>query len=196
MGVNTLIAVLAGLIIFPAMHSYGLTEASGPDLVFQTMPNVFARIPGGFIMGPVFFLLVLIAGLTSAIGYSEGIAASLRELTGWSRRRVSWVTVGAILVLAVPSMLSYGGNGPLSGVILGGKNLFTWADFLSGNVLMPLGALLIALFVVLVFGFNRYRAEANRGAGAVQVQGWWKPLVVVVIPLAVAVIMVTGLLPQ
>ncbi|RCW40745.1 NSS family neurotransmitter:Na+ symporter [Halopolyspora algeriensis] len=195
-GVNTLIAILAGLIIFPAIRSYGLTEAEGPGLVFQTMPNVFARIPGGFIVGPVFFLLVLIAGLTSAIGYSEGIAGSLRELTGWSRRRASWATVGAILVLAVPSMLSYGGNGPLSDVIIAGKNLFTWADFISGSILMPLGALLIIVFVALFFGFNRYREEANRGAGAIRVQGWWKPLVVVVIPLAVAVIMVTGLLPQ
>lgn len=193
-GVNTLIAVLAGFIIFPTMHSYGLTEASGPGLVFQTMPNVFARIPGGFVVGPVFFLLVLIAGLTSAIGYSEGISGSLRELTGWSRQRASWVTVAAILAASVPSMLSYGGNGPLSHVVIGGKDLFTWADFLSGNVLMPLGALLITLFVSLVFGFDRYREEANRGAGAIRVQGWWKPLVVVLIPLSVAVIMVTGLL--
>ena len=194
--VNTVIAILAGFIIFPAMHIYGLSEASGPGLVFLTMPNVFAQIPGGIIVGPIFFLLVLIAGLTSAIGYAEGVAGSLREVTGLSRKGSSWVTVGAIFVLGVPSILSYGGHGPLSDFTPGGKDLFTWADFISGNILMPLGALLIAIFIAAVFKFRRYKKEANRGAGAFKVQHWWQPLVSFVIPIAVAVIMITGLLPS
>lgn len=70
------------------------------------------------------------------------------------------------------------------------------ADFISGNILMPLGALLIAIFIAAVFKFRRYKKEANRGAGAFKVQHWWKPLVSFVIPIAVAVIMITGLLPS
>lgn len=113
-----------------------------------------------------------------------------------SRKSSSWATVAAIFLLGVPSILSYGGHGPLSAFTPAGKDMFTWADFISGNILMPVGALLIAIYIAAVFKFRRYMKEANRGAGTFRVQRWWKPLVVVVIPVAVAVIMITGLLPS
>ena len=192
--INTGIALLAGLMIFPAMASYDLDEASGPGLVFQTMPVVFTNIPLGNVAAIFFFVLVAIAGFTSAFGYAEGIATTIGEARGISRKTATWRTLAAIAVLSIPSILSYGGNGPLSHVLIGGRTLFDFADWIAGAILMPVGALLIIVYTTYVFGYEKFATEANRGAGAFRVNALWKPAMYAVIPLSILIIMITGLI--
>lgn len=188
---NTMIAIVAGLIIFPAIFSLGLSPDSGPGLVFVTMPNLFAQMTGGRIFGIMFFFLVVIAGLTSGMGYLEAVAVCISEIFNIDRKKSTLVALGTILLMSILPILSYG---PLKDVLIGGRNFFDLADFLSGNVLMPVGALIISLYTAFVWKFKNYKEEANLGCGKFRIYNWWKPVVVFVIPVAVAVIMVTGLI--
>jgi NSS family neurotransmitter:Na+ symporter len=187
---DTAVAMLAGAVIFPSLFAFGLEPNSGAGLLFATMPNLFERMPAGHFFGALFFLLVFLAGITSSIALLEVVSGSVAEKTGWTRGRSAWITVAVLLVLQIPVILS---QGPWSDVRVGGRDLFGLVDFISGDILLPVGGILVALFAGWAWGFGRFREEANRGATWLRVPAAWSPFVRVVIPATVAIILLRGL---
>jgi neurotransmitter:Na+ symporter, NSS family len=187
---DTMVAMLAGMVIFPALFAFGLEPNSGPGLLFVTLPNLFEQMPAGHFFGALFFLLVFLAGITSAIGLLEVLSGSIAEKTGWSRATAAWITAAGLVVLQVPVILS---QGPWSHVRVGERDLFGLVDFISGSILLPVGGILVALFAGWAWGFDRFRDEANQGATWLTVPRAWSPFVKVVIPATVIVILLRGL---
>lgn len=149
-GADTLVALLAGLAIFPIIFAFGLEPDAGPGLVFITLPFVFGEMPGGQLFGSIFFLLLLFAALTSSIGMLEAPVSWLAERTPLSRAGAA-LTAGAVGwclgVLAVLSQNALADFYPLDGIaIFSGKTFFDLFDFLVINIMMPLGSILIAVF--------------------------------------------------
>jgi len=148
--VDTLIAVLAGLAIFPIIFAFGLEPDAGPGLVFITLPFVFGDIPGGQLFGTIFFVLLLFAALTSSIGMIEAPVAWLAERTPLGRTGAALLAGGiswALGVLAVLSQNRLADFHPLDGIeIFAGKTFFDLFDFLVINIMMPIGGILIAVF--------------------------------------------------
>ncbi len=187
---DTLAAVLAGLVIFPALFAFGLDPDSGPGLLFVTMSALFARLPAGDLIGGGFFFLVFVAGLTSGLALLEALTATVMDSLGWARRRALLATIAALLVSGTAIALGFG---PWVGVRLFGRGLFDLADFVSGNLFLTLGGLLISLYVALAWGFDRFREETNRGAGRFRVTRAWRPVMRFLAPAAVTLVVLAGL---
>lgn len=139
---DTLFAIMAGIMIFPAIFSFGLEPSSGAGLVFVTLPNIFAQIPCGNIVSAAFFILLFAAAITSGISIAEVPVAALTERLKISRIKASAILFVIIALIAIPASLSFG---VLSSVSLLNKNIFDFLDFITSNMLMPLNALFICL---------------------------------------------------
>jgi NSS family neurotransmitter:Na+ symporter len=157
---DTGVAFLAGLVIFPALFAFGLAPDTGPGLVFLTMTNLFASMPAGQLFGGLFFLLLLLAALTSAAAMHEVLTVTVVDLTAVRRRSMSWITAGIVFVLSIPVILS---QGPWSRLRLFGMDLFALADTVSGNILLPAGALVLTLYTAFVWGFDSFRRDVHHG---------------------------------
>jgi len=155
---DTLIALLAGLAIFPAVFAFGLDPASGPPLAFVTLPSLFAAMPGGGAAGVLFFLLLAAATLTSMLSMLEVPVAWLTRRTGWSRRRAAIAAGGCIWLCGIPASLGFG---PWKAVALGGRGILGMMDYAASNLALPLGGLLIALFVGWRWGARRAMLAAG-----------------------------------
>lgn len=142
---DTVFAVMAGLVIFPAVFSFRLDPAQGPALAFVVLPEVFAQMRGGAWVGAAFFTLLAIAALTSAVSLLEVPVAFVMHRRGWSRRRASLALGSFIFVLGVPASLGFGPWSALRGV--GGRGILDAMDFVAANILLPLNGLLIAVFL-------------------------------------------------
>lgn len=141
---DSLVAILAGVVIFPAVFSVGIAPASGPSLVFITLPGIFNTMPLSMVWSSVFFLLLVVAALTSTISLHEVLTVYLSEEWHLSRRAAAWTTTAATAALAALASLSLG---VLGGYPVFGKNLFDGLDFVTANILLPLGGLATCLFV-------------------------------------------------
>jgi NSS family neurotransmitter:Na+ symporter len=184
---DTFVALLAGLVIFPAVFHNGLDPAAGAGLIFQTLPVAFAQMPGGYAFSILFFVVLSVAGITSMVGLVETVNHWVEERYGVPRHRSALMVVGSIAVLSVLSALSYN---VLSDFSLAGKNLNELMDYFSNQILLPLGGLLIALFAGWVVKKEATRDELttlNRGAYEL-----WHFLIRFVVPPAVLVIFVMG----
>jgi NSS family neurotransmitter:Na+ symporter len=146
---DTAFSVVAGLMVFPAVFSFGLDPAAGPALAFVTMPQVFAQMPFGHLFGAAFFGLLAVAALTSAISLLEVVVVFAMERLDWCRRTAACVAGATLFVLGLPAALSFGW---LGGVRVAGLGVLDAMDFAASNVLMPLNGLLVALFVGWVWG--------------------------------------------
>jgi len=148
---DTLVAILAGLMIFPIVFANGLDPASGPGLIFKTLPTAFAAMPGGALFGTLFFVLLAFAAVTSSISIIEPIVAYGRDR--WGMSRIKGCTVFGILawligMLSVFSFNVWSDVTPLGAFkVFEGKSFFDLIDYFTANLLMPLGGILIALFV-------------------------------------------------
>lgn len=180
-GLDTAIAFMAGLIIFPTCFTYDIEPGSGMNLIFLTLPNVFNQMPLGRLWGSLFFLLMTFAAFSTIIAVFENIIACIRDLTGWSRRKTSVIGCIAIFVLSLPAALS---TSLLSGLAVGGKDIMWIEDFLVSNILLPLGSLAFVLFCTLRYGWgwNNFVEEANTGKGA-KVKKWMRGYMTFVLPL-------------
>jgi NSS family neurotransmitter:Na+ symporter len=187
---DTMVAFIAGLVIFPALFAFGLEPDAGPGLLFVTMANLFGRMPAGQILSVAFFLLLLLAGVTSAVAQIEVLVATLNDSLSIGRKKGVILIGGGLLLLNVPVVLS---QGPWSEVSVFGMDLFVLTDYLSGSLLLPIGALTLALYVALSWGWKGFRDDLNQGAGSVKVGSSWKPFVVAIIPVAVMMILLVGL---
>lgn len=145
-GLNLLVSLFAGLAIFPAVFSLGVEPTAGPGLLFIVLPSVFEQIPLGGLFLLVFLALFLFATLTSAFSLLEIIVASIAKGDENKRKKQAWVLGFLIFLVGTPSALSFG---LLGDVQIFGKSIFDAADYLVSNILLPLGALLIAIFVPL-----------------------------------------------
>lgn len=189
-GFDVLAALIAGAVIFPAIFALGLPTDSGSSLLFITMSNLFNQIPLGSFFGTMFFLLIFFAALSSALGYLEPIVITMSELLKMDRKKAVWASLTSIFIIGFPTIMA---QGPWKDILIGGRNFFDFADYLSGNILMPLGALLLSLYTVLVWKFEKYQEETNLGAEGFKVANWWSPFVKFIIPIALVIILVTGI---
>lgn len=190
---DTLVAISAGLIIFPACFSYNVEVSSGPSLIFVTLPNVFVNMAGGQIWGSLFFLFMTFASFSTVIAVFENIMASCMDNFNWSRKKTAVICGLVILIASIPCVLGYN---ILSGVHpIGGRDILDSEDFLVSNILLPLGSLVYLLFCVTKFGwgFKNYQAEANLGKG-LKVAGWMKWYFLLVLPILILFIFVIGLI--
>jgi NSS family neurotransmitter:Na+ symporter len=185
---DTAVALVAGLVIFPAVFKFGLDPAGGAGLVFQTLPVAFAQMPGGQIIAVLFFILLTVGGITSMVGLVEPVVSWLEEHRGFGRHASALSVIGSIAVLSVLSVLSYN---VISDWRILGKDLNGALDFVSNQVLLPLGGFLIAFFVGWIV--SRRTSEEELGMGSATVFGLWHFAIRYLVPPAVLLILVTGL---
>ena len=163
---DTLIAIMAGLMIIPAVFAFSGgdpdTLQAGPALMFITIPKVFASMGFGTFAGVMFFLLVLFAALTSSIALTESAVSTFEDELGWSRKK-STVLCGVIMI-ALGSLSSLG-YGPLANVKIIGMQFLDFFDFLTNSVMMPIAAIATCLFVSRVVGVKRIEEEVTYGGG-------------------------------
>lgn len=155
-GGDLLYALIAGLIIFPTTFSFGIDPAQGPGLVFIALPAAFSAMPLGTVFGGLFFILLAIAALTSAVSLLEVPVSYAIERWRWGRSRAVWIITFLCFLLGLPSGLSLGA---VPGLTFGGKAFFDWMDFLASNVLLPLGGLIVTIFA----GYAWKRASEEAG---------------------------------
>lgn len=189
---DTFVAVLAGIIIFPACFTYDLEVTAGPSLLFDTMASVFTHIPGGRWWGALFFLFMVFAALSTVLGVCENILAMIRELTGWSRPKGCAICGVGIFALALTTALGYSVL-HFQPFAPGTAWLDFW-DFVVSNNVLPLGSLVLALFCCNRFGWgwDNFVAEANTGKG-LKVRPWMKPIFCYFVPAAILFIYLYGM---
>lgn len=158
---DTLIALMAGLAIFTAVFASGLDPAAGPGLIFQTLPAVFSTMTGGVYFSFLFFLLLAIAALTSAISLLEVVVAYFVDERGWNRKGAVIIFGGSIYLLGVPSALSFN---VMSDVMFFDMNFFDFVDNIASNMLLPFGGLMIAIFAGWIWTRSDVVAAAKEGA--------------------------------
>lgn len=163
---DTLVALVAGLIIFPSCFAFGVNPGEGPGLVFVTLPNIFNAMAGGRIWGALFFLFLSFAALSTIIAVFENIVSFGMDLWGWSRKKTVLVNIFVVILLSLPCVLGFNlfkDFHPLGGT----SNILDLEDFLVSNNLLPLGSLVYLLFCVTRYGWgwDNFIEEANAGRG-------------------------------
>ena len=141
---DTLVAILAGVIIFPAVFTFGMEPAAGPRLVFEILPSVFNHLPGSAIWSTLFFFLLFLASLSSTISMSEISIAYLVDELSMSRRKATTIVIVTAMILGSLCALSFGS---LSGITIFNLTFFNLFDYVSSNILLPLGGMFISIFV-------------------------------------------------
>jgi NSS family neurotransmitter:Na+ symporter len=185
---DTIVALLAGLAIFPIVFANNLEPGSGPGLIFQTLPIAFGQMPGGSFFGTVFFVLLVFAAWSSAISLIEPAVAWLVENRRWSRIKASVVSGVATWAVGLGTVLSFNA---WSGYTLWGKTFFDLLDFLTANIMLPLGGLFIAIFAAWIMKKASTAEELALGEGtAFQL---WRFLVRFVTPVAVIIVFLNAI---
>ena len=190
---DTFVAIMAGVIIFPACFSYGVQPDAGPPLIFQTLPSVFVNMEGGRLWGTLFFLFMTFASFSTVLAVFENLLAFAVDTFGISRKKASLIGCIAMLVLSMPCILGFNVWGDLQ--LIGARGVQDSEDFLVSNLLLPIGSAIYLLFCVSRWGwgFENYLAEANTGKGP-KLPRWLRPYFRYVLPLLIIVILVQGLL--
>ncbi len=190
---DTFIAILAGLMIFPALFALGQQPDGGPTLIFNVLPAVFASMTGGTIFGAVFFCLLSVAALTSTVSLLEVVSAYFIDEIGWSRRRTVWTAAAITLVVGVPSALAWVGAKPWATVnLLGFEGFFSLMDFSFVNVSLPLGSVLLCLFGTYVWGLSSASEEIlSSSPGFARFEPVWRFFIRWVCPFFITIILIT-----
>ena len=186
---NLFISILAGLAIFPAVFSLGFEPAAGPGLLFIVLPSVFEKMVLGNLFLLVFLVLFLFATLTSAFSLLEIVVASVSKGKG-GRNRLSWMIGTAIFIVGIPSALSFG---ILSDITIFNKIIFDAADFLVSNILMPIGVLLISIFVSHKMKKDVLKSELIMNKAFTPLFHVWYYLLRYVIPIVIIVVFLDSL---
>lgn len=191
---DTFVAIVAGLIIFPACFAFGISPQEGPSLIFIALPNVFIEMVGGRIWGSLFFLFMSFAALSTVFAVFENIIACNMELWNKERRQVALVNVVLIMLLSVPCALGFNlwsGIEPLGA----GSSILDFEDFIVSNLLLPLGSLIYLLFCTSRYGwgFDNFLKESNQGVG-VKMPKVFYPYLAYILPILVIVLFLQGIL--
>lgn len=189
---DTFVALMAGLIIFPACFAYNIKPDSGPSLIFITLPNVFNEMSGGRVWGSLFFLFMSFAAISTIIAVFENIISFAMDLTGCSRGKAVAVNLIVIIILSMPCVLGFNllsGFTPFGP----GTNVLDLEDFIVSNNLLPLGSLVYLLFCTSRYGwgFKKFTAEANAGEG-MKFPSWARVYVTWILPVIVLAIFIQG----
>lgn len=192
-GLDTFVALMSGLIIFPACFAYGINPGAGPELIFITLPNVFIQMPGGRFWGALFFLFMTFAAFSTIIGVFENIIASCMDKWEISRKKSSLINGIIILIGSVPAVLGYNvwKNFQPRGA---GSTILDLEDFLVSNLILPGGAIVFLLFCMTKrgWGFENYLAETNTGKD-LKMPRILRGYLTYVMPCIILVILVLGL---
>ena len=190
---DTFVAIMAGMIMFPACFTYGIEVNAGPSLLFDTMVKVFNNMAGGRIWGTLFFLFMVFAAFSTELAVFENILACIRELTGWNRPKGCIVCGIGIFLLSLTTALGYS-KFTFQPFADGSAWLDFW-DFIVSTNLLPLGALIFSVFCCnkIGWGWDNFVAEANAGKG-MKVQNWMKPVFKYFVPGCVIVLYIYGLI--
>lgn len=191
---DTGFAILAGLAVVPAVFAFGISPSEGPSLVFITLPQVFAQLPFGQIISIAFFFILLIAALTSAISLLEVIVAFCTEELKWSRKGA---VIATFLLIGFFGSLSSLSQGILADVKVFGKTFFDFFDYTSSNIMLPVGGLLVVLFVGWKMKVSDVRDELTSGA-TISLKGWIFNSILFIIkfvaPIAIFIVLINSLL--
>ena len=190
---DTFVAIMAGLIIFPACFSYGVEAGAGPQLIFITLPNVFINMASGRIWGTLFFLFMTFASFSTVIAVFENIMSFAMDMFGVSRQKAAFINCILILFASLPCVLGYNVWSGLH--LIGGRDVLDSEDFLVSNLLLPIGSLIYLLFCVTRWGwgFDNYLKEANTGKG-MKISKHLKLYFQFILPILILIILIQGLL--
>ena len=183
---DTFVAFVAGLIIFPAAFAFNVQPDSGPNLIFITLPNVFNSMPGGRLWGALFFIFMSFAAMSTVTAVFENILSCCMDKWGWSRNKSVAINLVLILILSMPCLLGYN---VLSDVKILGSDIMGFEDFIVSNNLLPIGSIIYLLFCVSKrgWGFKNFLKEADSGEGLKFPAGlefyfrWILPIIVLII---------------
>lgn len=188
---DTFVALMSGLIIFPATAAFGVDAGQGPALIFITLPNIFNQMPGGRIWGALFFVFMSFAAFSTIIAVFQNIVAFGMDLWGWSRKKTILFNLVFVLVISMPCILGFNVWSGFSIPHIGGVQ--DVEDFIVSNNLLPLGSMVYLLFCTSRYGWGwkNFLAEADAGKG-LKFPGWMRGYVSCVLPLIVLFIFVMG----
>ncbi|MCD7824824.1 MAG: sodium-dependent transporter [Clostridiaceae bacterium] len=186
---DTAIAILAGLLCVPALFAFDIEPTIGPSLIFVTLPNLFNQMGSfGRPFGGLFMICVFFAGFTSLVGGSEALVATICDNWGWKRKKACTAVVLAQFVCSIPFTLSYG-EGFFARFSALGMGFFDFADFLSSGVCLTVGALLMLLYVLKKWGFEKFKTEVNKNAtGRIRLYDWMKPYFCYILPILFVIV--------
>lgn len=192
-GLDTFVALMAGMIIFPACFSYGVQPDAGPSLIFVTLPNVFVNMAGGRVWGALFFLFMVFASFSTVIAVFENIISFSMDMFGIERKKASVINCVIVLVASIPCVLGYNVWSNLH--LIGERDVLDSEDFIVSNLLLPIGSLIYLLFCVtkMGWGFDKYLDECNQGTG-LRFGKWLKPYFQFILPILILIIIVQGLI--
>ena len=187
------VAIMSGLIIFPACFTFGISVDAGPSLIFVTLPNVFNSMPMGELWGSLFFMFMCFAAISTVFAVFECILACSMDLFGWNRKKASIINCIAMLILVLPCILGFNvldGFQPFGE----GTNVLDLEDFLVSYLILPFGALLFTIFCTTRYGWgwDNFKKEANEGRG-LKIAEWMRPYVTYVLPVIIGVLFVSGI---
>ena len=190
---DTFVAFVSGLIIFPACFAYGIDVDSGPNLIFVTLPNVFNNMPFGRVWGSLFFIFLSFAALSTVLAVFESIIACTMDLFNWSRKKACLINCVLIFALSIPCVLGFSvwsGFQPFGE----GSVIMDLEDFIVSNVLLPLGSLAFVIFCMTRYGWGwkKFKEEANTGKGA-KIADWMRGYMTFVLPVIVFILFVVGI---
>lgn len=190
---DTFVALMSGLIIFPACFSFNVQPDQGPSLIFITLPKVFANMAGGRLWGSLFFLFMTFASFSTVTAVFENLLASCIDNFGWTRKKAIIINCIFVFAVSMPCLLGYN---VLSNIhLIRGNDILGTEDFLVSNLLLPVGSLIYLLFCVSKWGwgFDKYMEEVNTGKG-MKMSRHFKFYFQFILPILILVILIQGLL--
>lgn len=188
-GMDTALAVFAGVAIFPAVFVFGLEPGQGPGLIFGTLPKVFDAMVGGPVFAIAFFILVFFAAITSAIALLEVIVASAIDSWGWSRKKAVAVMGICVFLLGIPSALSFG---VLGDVTILNYSVFDFIGMITDNILLPVGGILMCYFVAWKFDITKLADEIEQGSKGFKIKKLWINCIKYIAPILLIIVTLSG----
>ena len=191
---DTFVAVMSGLIIFPACFTFNVEPAKGPELLFVAMAKVFNNMDGGRIWGSIFFLFMFFAAMSTIIAIFQNILACVIEITSWKRIKACIICALAVFILSVPCALGFNVLSDIT-PFTSDSSIMDLEDFIVSNIMLPIGALCYVLFCVSKrgWGFDNFINEANAGKG-LKLKSWMKPYLTYVLPAVIIFVFIIGIL--
>ncbi len=191
---DTFVAVVAGLIIFPACFTFDVEPGAGPSLLFVAMAKVFNSMAGGRIWGSIFFLFMFFAAMSTVIAVFQNILACVREITGWSLKKGCLICGAAVTILSVPCALGFNVLSDFH-PFTSGSGVLDLEDFLVSQCMLPIGSLIYVLFCTSKkgWGFDNFLTEANTGKG-LKLGAWMRGYMTYILPVVIIVLFVIGII--
>ncbi|MDE7278049.1 MAG: sodium-dependent transporter, partial [Lachnospiraceae bacterium] len=190
---DTFVAFVSGLIIFPACFAYGVSPDSGPGLIFVTLPNIFNHMPAGRLWGSLFFIFMFFAAFSTVLAVFENIISCCMDLFGWARKKACYINTVVMILLSLPCAVGYNllsGFQPRGA----GSTVLDLEDFLVSNLFLPLGSLIYVVFATSRYGWGweKLTAEANQGKG-LKIAQWMRLYMAYVLPVIVLIVFLLSL---